>query len=214
MMNVCSEYGWKYITVFKDGNLPSVWKEVESLLPLSGGALSCKQHTNNSTHWITRTFRWINNLEHQKHKFQWIECVQEEIHRKTGEKSDARRFVFLTNMDVCSNNIADILLAGRARWLIEEHFNTQKNRGGNLHHKHSRNNFNAIKNWHNARQLAFLIKELVKHSLEVQELSKSKKLTWKELWEVINGYLYYRSVDYVMEAFEHWSKASRQVRLE
>jgi hypothetical protein len=40
IMNICQEYGWKFITVFKDGNLPSVWEEVNSLLPLGGGAPS------------------------------------------------------------------------------------------------------------------------------------------------------------------------------
>jgi response regulator RpfG family c-di-GMP phosphodiesterase len=135
------------------------------------------------------------------------------VHRETREKS-ANRFVFLTNMEVDRSNIAKILMAGRARWLIEDHFNTQKNRGGSLHHKYSRNNFNAIKNWHNTRQLAYLIKELVKHTIEVQELIKTKKLTWKELWEIINGYLYFCFIDGVMESFESWSKMPRQVRLE
>jgi len=214
IMNICWEYGWEYMTVFKDGNLPSVWEEVNSLLPLSGGASSCIQHGCNSTHWIKYTFRWIKNLDYQKHNIHWIECVQEKIHRKTKEKSDTNRFVFLTNADVNAGNIADILMAGRARWLIEDHFNTQKNRGGSLHHKYCRNNFNAIKNWHNTRQLAFLIKELVKHSIEVQELAKTKKLTWKELWEIINGYLYFSSVESIIDSFEEWSKKPRQVRLE
>ena len=153
-------------------------------------------------------------MEYQKHSIQWIECVQETVRRGTGEKGDANRFVFLTNMEVKANNIADILMAGRARWLIEDHFNTQKNRGGNLHHKYSRNNFNAIKNWHNTRQLACMIKELVKHSVEVQKLLKTKKLTWKELWVIINGFLYFRSVKPVMDRFEIWIKTPRQVRLE
>ena len=134
-------------------------------------------------------------------------------HRKTGAKK-TNRFVFLTNMEVNAANIADMLMAGRARWLIEDHFNTQKNRGGSLHHKFSRNNFNAIKNWHNTRQMAYLIKEFVKHSHEVQELLKTKKLTWKELWEIINGYLYYCFVDKIMEEFENWIKTPRQIRLE
>jgi hypothetical protein len=214
IMNICAEYGWKYITVFKDGNLPSVWEEVKSLLPLSGGASSCQRNFCNATYWIKRTFRWIKNIDYQKHSIHWIECIQEMVHRKTGEKSDTNRFVFLTNMDVTNENIADILMAGRARWLIEDHFNTQKNRGGHLHHKYSRNNFNAIKNWHNTRQIAYLIKELVKHSIEVRALEKNKKLTWKELWEIINGYLYFCSVDMIMEAFENWKKTPRQVRLE
>jgi len=214
IMNVCQEYGWKYITVFKDGNLPSVWEEVESLLPLSGGCSSCKQHKATSTHWITRTFRWINDIEYKKHSIRWIECVQETVHRQTGEKGDSNRFVFLTNLTVNSDNIADLLMAGRARWLIEDHFNTQKNRGGSLHHKYSRSNFNAIKNWHNTRQLAYVIKELVKHSIEVQELLKTKKLTWNELWKIINGYLYFLPIDRLMDSFEMWSNMPRQVRLE
>jgi hypothetical protein len=214
IMNICRDYGWEFITVFKDGNLPSVWAEVESLLPLSGGASSCIQYGCNSTHRIKRTFRWINSLDYQKHSIQWIECIQEMTHRITREISHTNRFVFLTSMDVDKNNIAGILLAGRARWLIEDHFNTQKNRGGSLHHKYSRNNFNAMKNWHNIRQIAYLIKELVKHSIEVQELAKNKKLTWRELWEIINGYLYFCSVEQVMDSFEKWSKKTRQVRLE
>jgi hypothetical protein len=214
MMNICEENGWKYITVFKDGNLPSVWEEVESLLLLSGGSLPFKQHECRSTHWITYKYRLIKNIQYQKHSIHWVECIQEMVHRKTKEKSDTKRFVFLTNMDVDDSNIADIITAGRARWLIEDHFNTQKNRGGNLHHKYCRNNFNAIKNWHNTRQLASMIKELVKHSVEVQQLVESKKLTWKELWENINSFLYFFSVEIIMEPFENWSKKNRQVRLE
>jgi hypothetical protein len=214
IMNICKENRWKFITVFKDGNLKSVWEEVNSLLPLSGGASSCQHHSSNSTYWITRSFRWIKDLEYQKHSIHWVECVQEMVHRETGEKSDVVRFVFLTNMDVNIGNIADILMAGRARWLIEDHFNTQKNRGGRLHHKFSRNSFNAIKNWHSTRQLAYLIKELVKHSTEVQELKKSNDLTWKKLWEIIKGYLFYCSVNQLMESFENWSKKRRQIRLE
>ena len=136
------------------------------------------------------------------------------VHRKTGEKSDSNRFVFLTNMEVNQDNIADVLASGRARWFIEDHFNTQKNRGGRLHHKFSRVEFNAIKNWHHARQLACMMKELVKYSVEVQELLKSKKLTWRSLWEIINGYLYFCSVEMIMNLFEDWSRTPRQVRLE
>ena len=64
------------------------------------------------------------------------------------------------------------------------------------------------------RQLAYIIKELVKHSIEVQELVKTYKLTWNELWQIINGYLYFRSIKQIMDEFDNWCKRPRQVRLE
>ena len=184
------------------------------MLPLSGGASSSVQNSVDAAYWIKHNFRWINNLDYQKYNVNWVECVQEKSHRKTGEKCDDNRFVFLTNMVVDKENVADITLAGRARWLIEDHFNTQKNRGGNLHHKFSRSNFNAIKNWHNTRQIAFLIRELVKHSAEIKEHLKSKGLTWQAIWEIVGGFLYYCFVEELMEAFEIWCKSPRQIRLE
>ena len=142
-MEICQQYGWKFtcalhevrsITVFKDGTLSSVWEEVNSLLPLKDGCCHKETLFYESKHWITRKYRWINNIEYQKHRINWIECVQESVHQDTGEK-DVRRFVFLTNHDVNHGNVVQLLAAGRARWLIEDFFNTQKNRGGALHHK-------------------------------------------------------------------------------
>jgi hypothetical protein len=215
IMNICGEYEWKFITVFRDGNLPSVWTEVKSLLPLSGATESCEQQLCNSTHWITRNYKWIKNIEYQKHSIHWIECSQETVHREKTDEKTSNRFVFLTNMDVNRDNIVSILAAGRARWCIEDHFNTQKNRGGSLHHKFNRNNFMAIKNWHSVRQLGCMIEEFVKHTSELQQLMKEKpKMTWKELWKNLNSYLQMRSVKKVIIEFEHWSKVDRQVRLE
>jgi len=214
MMNICEEYDWKFITVFKDGNLPSVWKKIEELLPLAGAAESHQQWLGDSTHRITRRYQWVKNLEYQKYKIVWVECVQETVHRKTGEKKE-NRFVFLTNQDVNRENVVSILAAGRARWFIEDHFNTQKNREGNLHHKLNRNDFTAIKNWHNIRQLTCMIDELVKHTAELVELKKeNEKLSWKELWRNLNSYLTMRPIENEMALFEQWCESPRQVRLE
>jgi len=214
LMDICKEYEWKFISVFKDGNLPNVWKKVESLLPLSKAVKCHTQHTNESNHRIKRTYRWLEGIDYQKHKIVWLECVQESVNMKTGERQE-NRFVFLTNLEVKESNVISILAAGRARWFIEDHFNTQKNRGGHLHHKFNRKNLFAIKNWHNARQLACAIEELVKHTAELQQLkNEDQKLTWKTLWENLNSYLTMLSVEVQMTDFEHWSKSQRQVRLE
>lgn len=214
MMEICKQSDWGYVTVFKDGNLSSVWEEVNSLLPIKDASESCRQQVGDSTHWITRNYRWIKDLEYQKHKFNWMECVQERLHRETKEKSETR-FVFLTNLDVNRLNIADILMAARARWQIEDHFNTQKNRGGSLHHKYNRNDFKAMKNWHSVRQLACMMTEFVKYTLELQQLKKDNaKMTWKELWKRLNSFLIMCIVDEAIDEFETWSLQPRQVRLE
>jgi hypothetical protein len=216
MMDICRDYQWKFITVFKDGNLTSVWEEVDSLLLLKDGCQSTGQLLYENGCWMTRNYRWIKDIEYQKYSIHWIECVQETVHQATGKKEN-NRFVFLTNMDVNADNIAVILTSGRARWFIEDHFNTQKNRGGALHHKFNRKNFNAIKIWHSVRQLAMAIKELVKHTVEIRQLKKDNgkdKMTWKQLWKNLNSFLSMCSVEEVINEFEFWSKSHRQVRLE
>ena len=214
IMDICQQYGWKFITVFKDGNLPSIWTEVESLLPLSGGSFNREQYISNSTHRITCKYRWIKNIEYQKHSIAWIECVQESVHHKTNIQT-TNRFVFLTDFDINEKVVFSIITAGRARWNIEDCFNSLKNRGGSLHHKFNRNSFNAIKNWHNARLLAFMIEEFVKHSSELLVLKKEdSKLTWKELWKRLISYLTMCSVNKLIVEFDNWSKSLRQVRLE
>jgi hypothetical protein len=213
LMNICQQYGWKSISVFKDGNLPSVWVEVESLLPLDACETK-EQIVGDKTHWIKYKYRWLNNIEYQKHMIHRVECVIESEHRKTGEKT-SNRFVFLTNIDVDAGNVAQIISAGRARWHIEDHFNTQKNRGGALHHKFNRKDFKAIRNWHSVRQLAWIMIEFVEYSVEIQKMMKDEaKMTSKELWQNIKAYLTMCSVDDTMKEFEQWSISPRQVRLE
>jgi hypothetical protein len=214
IMDICKQYGWKFITVFKDGNLPSVWEEVNSLLPLSGGAFSRQQSIRDSTHWITRKYRWIKDIEYQKHCINWIECEQQSIHVKTGKQKD-NRFVFLTNFDINDKNVFYVLMAGCARWNIEDCFNTLKNRGGSLHHKFNRNNFKAIKNWHHARMLAFMVNEFVEHSPELLQLKKEdRKMSWKQLWDDLMSYLTMFCAGKLIVKFNNWSNTRRQVRLE
>jgi hypothetical protein len=223
VMDICGQYGWKFITVFKDGHLSTVWEEVNSLLPLKDACHTKETLLYESKHWITRKYRWINNIEYQKRHIHWIECVQETLHQDTGEKI-TNRFVFLTNHDVNHNNIVKLLTAGRARWMIEDFFNTQKNRGGALHHKFTctvykvrgnRNNFNAIRNWHSIRQIAAMIKGLLMHTVELRQLKeKDHKMTWKQLWEDLNSFLSMCSLEEAIAEFEKWTVSRRQVRLE
>jgi hypothetical protein len=214
MMDICKAYGWKFILVFKDGNLPSVWDDVNRLLPITRIVETHQESFYDATHRTTRKYRWIKEVEYKKHNILWVECRQECVTIKEAQTKE-NRFVFLTNCEVNRDNVASIITAGRGRWFIEDHFNTQKNRGGKLHHKFNRNNFTAIKNWHHIRELTCVIDELVKHTAQVIQFKKENlKLSWKNLYKSLNAYLTMLTIEEDMAEFELWSLSKRQVRLE
>jgi len=63
--------------------------------------------------------------------------------------------------------------------------------------------------------MAAMIKDLVKHTVELrQHKEKDPKMTWKQLWEDLNGYLSFCTVQEAISEFEGWVEARRQVRLE
>ena len=73
IMDICRDNDWTFITVFKDGNLPSVWEEVKSLLPLVKKECTRQQLLADSTYRIRRSYRWIRDIEYKKHKIHWVE---------------------------------------------------------------------------------------------------------------------------------------------
>jgi hypothetical protein len=210
-MDICQDNQWKYIAVFKDGNLPSVWEEVE-LLP--GCAFRHQTHQYaTTTHQFTLQYRWVKDIDYQKRTLNWVECIQTQTHISTGEQTKTR-FVYITNVDVKGENIIRFVEHARSRWNIEDSFNTQKNRGYQLHHKFNRTNFVAIKNWHSLRLLAHLINQLIQESSQFKELLVGKE-TIKNLWEIFRAFFLMVEIEpEVMEQVCNIVNTRMQVRLE
>ena len=117
-------------------------------------------------------------------------------------------------MDVNSNNIVQFVEHARSRWNIEDSFNTQKNRGYQLHHKFNRTNFTAIKNWHALRLLAHLINQLIEKTIQFKELSAGKETT-KNLWEIFRAFFLMVELEAdFMEQVCFLANTRMQVRLE
>jgi len=96
----------------------------------------------------------------------------------------------------------------------EDSFNTQKNRGYQLHHKLNRTNSTAIKNWHSLRLLAHLINQLIEKSLQFKELLAGKE-TIKNLWEIFRAFFLIVEIEPdIMEQVCNMANARMQVRLE
>jgi hypothetical protein len=155
-MQICEAYGWKYLTTFKSGSLPSLWREYEALRD------QCPQNTRvipAAGKNPRQTFRWVNGLEHtddqgRRHRVDALEC------RERDKDGKDHYFAWLTNFQVDATNVADLAnRGGRCRWKIEnEGFNNQKNGGFNLEHVYSTTHY---KNWYLLLQIAHMILQLV-----------------------------------------------------
>jgi hypothetical protein len=156
VLEICARHDWKYLISFKEGSLPAVWQEYQTLRELCPQNRLVRQRPGEPR----QTFAWVENLEHQddqqrRHRFQAFECVEQ-------FGATQRRFAWLTNFAVRAENVAALAnRGGRLRWKIEnEGFNLQKNGGFALEHAYSTRP-GPMKNWYLLLQIAHLILQLL-----------------------------------------------------
>jgi len=163
-LSICRQNHWKYFITFKEGSLPTVWREYQTLKELTPE--NGKTHTTDDGK--DQTFRWVNDLNYvddqgQEQRFNVLEC-QETAGQTT------TRFVWLTNFTLRdANAVALGNRGGRCRWKIEnEGFNIQKNGGFNLEHAYSLGSW-QIKNFYVLMQIAHLMLQLIEHGSLLSE---------------------------------------------
>ena len=156
VLTICAQHDWKYIISFKEGSLPAVWQEYQTLRKLCPLNRLVRRPAEDRS----QTFAWVNDLEYQDdqqrpHRFGAFEC--REHHGAT-----TRFFAWLTNFTLRAENVASLAnRGGRLRWKIEnEGFNLQKNGGFALEHAYSTRP-EPIKNWYLLLQIAHLILQLL-----------------------------------------------------
>lgn len=207
--NICEKNNWNYVVTLKDGNLKTVWKEIESTFQRHNEnkrSVICPKSGNNR---ISQNYRWLNGLCYKRFKISWLECVETVKNAKTG-KTTKTCFTHICSLSVSRATIREISATGRLRWKIEnEGFNTQKNQGYNLEHRYSRNNMRAGKNYYQCMQIAHLINQLVELS-KICKAMLCSKITIKHIWKLLIGYLIYIEID-VQEMSEYFAK-TKQIR--
>lgn len=190
---ICEKNKWSFIVTFKDGNLPSVWEEVNALRNIT--------HRNKETRTIIRkekkiyrVYTWVNDIPYYGFCLNWIECV-ETVENFESKKTKTTKFVHVTSFKIRKLNAVKISQAGRLRWKIEnEGFNTQKNHGYNLKHKFSRVSLIAAKNYYQCIQIGHLINQLFILSSQFQDFL-TNKVTVKHLWKCMIGFLVFGTVN-------------------
>jgi hypothetical protein len=197
---ICRNNNWNFIITLKDGNLKTVWEDINFKLLIAKDNTLEKIIKYKATEKIIQNYRFINGLTYLDFKLNWIECVERVIKKNKEEKC---RFVHITNMKIDKNNVASLSYHGRLRWNIEnEGFNSQKNHGYNLEHKYARRNWNARKNYYQCLQIAHIINQLAVKVKNFNPLIDNKD-TLLSLWEcllcfMLAGYIHQPEVERVL----------------
>ena len=207
VLDLCDKNRWKYFITFKEGSMPAVWKEYETLLTQCPG----NRKVVRMPHEVRQTLAWVEDLQYvddqkRNHRFHGLECRE----KKDGVET---RFVWLTNFTPGRENAATLAnRGGRCRWKIEnEGFNIQKNHGYNLEHAYGMGSC-QIKNYYILLQLAHLILQLIERGnlllADCKRLFGSLRNLARRLAESIRNRLI------PLDAMDTAAAASIQIRLD
>jgi hypothetical protein len=126
--------GWSFVFTFKEGRLPALWREFQSLLTCLPEQVVTVQLPDGTT----QEYRWVNGLDYQdseqrRWKLNALQC------RETPPDVKPKLFAWVTKLPLNRQTVVEVATkAGRPRWMIEnEGFNWQKNSGMRLEHLYS-----------------------------------------------------------------------------
>ena len=154
-LQLAKEHKCNYVLVFKEGRLPALWQEFQTLLAL------CPQNRleHQPTDGVRQVYRWVHDLayedgEGRPWKFHGIVC-EEIVNEQT------TTFAWITDLHVSKNTVVELATkGGRHRWHLENQgFNRQKNSGLNLEHAYCTNP-ELIKAYYYLMQIAHMILQI------------------------------------------------------
>lgn len=164
VLDICKANKWKYIIRFKEGSIPTLYKEFETIVKTD--------NESNKTN-----YSYVTKIEYQ-------ECKTNIIKYQDTQKGT--EFVYMTDLSITNKNIEESIKLGRKRWKIEnEGFNIQKNGTFDIGHLYSKNS-TSIKVHYLMIQIAHIIRQLLEKG--VKEL-KGLELKLKEISSTIKKQL-------------------------
>lgn len=175
IMEICRQYGWQYMIVLQDGNLPSVWEEVEGLRKLQTRNQLDRTWGNRKQH-----FWWVNEIEYRygdrERKKQVVHVVVCQDSWKEVDPGSAQivtktsKHAWLSSEPLSRENVHERCnLGARHRWGIESSFLVEKRQGYQYEHCFA-HNWNAMKGYHFLMRLGHLINILTQHTEALAKL--------------------------------------------
>jgi hypothetical protein len=168
---IAKDYHFSFVYVFKEGRLPALWAEFQTLLKLCPER--CVETWTAGPRRIHRVYRWVNDLlysdsDGRTWKLNAIQCEE------TLEDGTVRRWAWLTDLEVNHKTVVAVATeGGRHRWRIENQgFNTQKNSGLNMEHAYSHQEHWAA--YYYLLQIAHILLQLVEKGSLLRQLAQQQ----------------------------------------
>jgi hypothetical protein len=166
-MALCKQQNWAYLIRFKEGSIPSLNQEYQSLLKLCPD----NQGTQVINSKISRSFEWVNHMVYEGQEVNIIECKETKLSKKEVLKTTP--FKHATNIRINHKNYKQLSKGGRCRWKQEnEGFNTQKTGGYNLEHLYAKA-YTALKNFVSLLLIAHSISQLMEKGSLLKNIRKT-----------------------------------------
>jgi len=150
VFDTCRDHDWRFIVTFKEGSLPSLFADFQTLRDLAP-----RQRAEHREGAIVQHFAWVNDLDYHGHRLTAFECREE---RPDG----SHYFAWLTNTPLgCASVVTYANQGGRLRWKIEnEGFRTQKHGGYGLEHAYTMDS-HVAKTFYHLIQVAHALNQLI-----------------------------------------------------
>jgi hypothetical protein len=166
---IAKDYNLSFIYVFKEGRLPTLWKDFQGLLPLCPEQKVEVETPQKSQ----QVYRWVNDLDYtDTDKRTWkLNAVQMEETQADGKES---RWAWLTRLEVNEENVSEVATqGGRQRWCEENQgFNVQKNSGFNMEHAYSRGKHFGV--YYFLLQIAHIVIQLLEKGSLLKRLAQEQ----------------------------------------
>lgn len=165
VLDICKEKGWKYIIRFKEGAIPTLYKEFTKIT----------REINDGNESTKKDYEFVTKIEYKEYKINIIKYAET-------KKDTTTEFVYMTDLPITNKNIEESIVLGRKRWKIENvGFNIQKNGTFDIGHLYSKNT-TAIKTHYMLIQIAHIIRQMLeKGCIKLKELN----LKLKEISQLI-----------------------------
>jgi len=174
VFQICKENEWGFLIRFKEGSIPSLAKEFQTILGMGeneGKIIEEEKIYKRKTHKnVKNDMKWVSELYYEGHNLTVMELKIE----MDGEP--AGNFQWITGLSIRGKTAWEFAQTGRKRWKIEnEGFNIQKNHRYDIEHRNSLN-YNAMKNHYLLTQIADVLLQLYENGIQgLREIKRTIK---------------------------------------